>query len=34
MAKHSRNTKEPHNKFVYLSADCKNLCWKSLDKDD
>ena len=34
MIKHSPNTSEPHNKFVYLSSDAKDLCWKSLDKED
>jgi len=34
MTKHSTNTSEPHVKFVYISPDCKNLCWKSLDKED
>lgn len=34
MVKHSRNTNEPHNKFVYLSQDNRNLCWKSMDKQD
>ena len=34
MLKHSRNTKKPHSKFVYLSSDRRHLCWKSLEKDD
>jgi hypothetical protein len=34
MIKHSENTSEPHTKFVYISSDCKDLCWKSLDKED
>ena len=34
MLKHSRNTKKPHNKFVYLSTNHRHLCWKSLEKDD
>jgi hypothetical protein len=33
MTKHSPNT-DPHGKFVYLSSDQKDLCWKSLDKKD
>lgn len=32
MVKYSRNTIEPHNKFVYLSNDRRDLCWKSLDR--
>lgn len=27
--KHSPNTNEPHNKFIYISADHRFLCWKS-----
>ena len=34
MLKHSKNTKKAHSKFVYLSSDCKHLCWKSLEKED
>ena len=32
--KHSRNTKQPHTKLVYLSHDHKWLCWKSIDRED
>lgn len=34
MLKHSPNTSEPHDKYVYISGDRRFLCWKSLDKDD
>lgn len=34
MIKHSRNTKEPHKKIVYLSEDSHHLCWKSINKED
>jgi hypothetical protein len=32
--KHSPNTSEPHNKFIYISEDHRFLCWKSTDKED
>lgn len=34
MLKHSRNTKEPHSKLVYLSSDQKLLCWKTPGEND
>ena len=32
--KHSPNTSEPHDKFIYISEDHRFFCWKSLDKND
>lgn len=32
--KHSKGTKQPHRKFLYISEDKKFLCWKSIDKSD
>ena len=34
MIKHSENTSEPHDKFVYLSKDERFLCWKSIDREN
>ena len=35
MTKHSESaTVDPHTKFVYLSGDNRQFCWKSLEKMD